>query len=112
MPNGSNGNAKSTRRSPPPNAATVTTIARRLRTSAYASAMQEVRCEAETGAIVLRGRVSSFYLKQLAQEVVRKADGACRIVNELEVEDQIRYAAKDQANGESKSASGPSLHTS
>ena len=94
------GSANSTRRTPPPDP-TAANAQQRLRASAYASAMHEVTCEAVADAMVLRGRVSSFYFKQLAQEVVRKADGARAIVNELEVEDRTRSATNGRANGNS-----------
>ncbi|MCA9143890.1 MAG: BON domain-containing protein [Planctomycetaceae bacterium] len=35
--------------------------------------------------VVLRGRVSSFYQKQIAQEIVKQLDGIESINNELEV---------------------------
>ena len=44
-----------------------------------------VECELCEGLLFLRGRVSSFYLKQLAQEVVRSLDGIECIVNHVEV---------------------------
>lgn len=84
---------------PPPDPVAATVAQQRLRTSGYAASMREVTCEAVADAVVLRGRVASFYFKQLAQEIVRKVDGACRIVNELEVEDWTRSATNGQANG-------------
>ncbi|MEX0729121.1 MAG: BON domain-containing protein [Planctomycetaceae bacterium] len=51
------------------------------------AAFSGVECSADDeGAVILRGRVPSFYLKQLAQEVVRQTDGVSCIVNELEVD--------------------------
>lgn len=35
--------------------------------------------------VILRGRVSSYYLKQLAQEAIRCAIGDRRLVNEVQV---------------------------
>jgi osmotically-inducible protein OsmY len=40
----------------------------------------------EEGALVLRGRVRSFYQKQVAQTVAVQLDGIARVINELEVE--------------------------
>lgn len=40
----------------------------------------------EKGALVLRGRVRSFYQKQVAQTVAIGLDGFERVINELEVE--------------------------
>jgi osmotically-inducible protein OsmY len=42
--------------------------------------------EIEDATIVLRGRVRSFYLKQLAQSVVLGVPGIARVINEIEVE--------------------------
>jgi osmotically-inducible protein OsmY len=39
----------------------------------------------DRGTILLRGQVPSFYLKQLAQEAVKKIEGLGRVVNEIEV---------------------------
>ena len=40
----------------------------------------------ESGMIVLHGRVSSFYQKQMAQETLKRLQGVDRIVNHLEVD--------------------------
>ncbi len=37
------------------------------------------------GILTLRGRVSSFYMKQVAQTLVKRVDGVERIVNRVEV---------------------------
>jgi len=78
--------SSSSRAEPPPSpsAKTAGAVQQQLRTSAYV-ALRDVRCVADEGVVVLRGRVPSFHLKQLAQEVVRHTDGECRIVNDLEV---------------------------
>jgi osmotically-inducible protein OsmY len=47
---------------------------------------RKVRFEAHEGRVVLRGTVSSYYQKQMAQEVVRRLQGVERIENELEVD--------------------------
>ena len=44
-----------------------------------------VSCEFHEGILTLRGRVSSFHLKQVAQELVRQMDGAEEVNNRLEV---------------------------
>lgn len=59
-----------------------------IRNSGYASVFHNVRCESSSDALVLRGRVVSFYFKQLAQEIARKTDGAKVIINELVVEER------------------------
>ena len=47
--------------------------------------LKRLLCEVENEAIILRGQVSSYYLKQLAQESVRSLAGFHRLVNRLEV---------------------------
>ncbi len=50
-------------------------------------AVRRVSCEVRDGMLVLRGRVPSFYMKQIAQTVVRHLlDGNFVIDNQLEVE--------------------------
>lgn len=50
-------------------------------------ALRGVLCEYHQGMFVLRGKVPSFYTKQLAQEMVRKIEGVGAVVNALEVGD-------------------------
>ncbi len=47
--------------------------------------LQQISCATDNGVLVLTGRVSSFYLKQVAQEFARKAEGVQAIANRLEV---------------------------
>lgn len=47
--------------------------------------MRRLICESHGQVIVLRGRVDSYYYKQLAQELVRKIDRHVRIVNVVTV---------------------------
>jgi hypothetical protein len=49
------------------------------------NAFRNVSCECEEGTITLRGRSSSYYEKQVAQETVRGVEGVTQIVNEIEV---------------------------
>jgi osmotically-inducible protein OsmY len=58
--------------------------ARRLNDSAYQQ-LRGVRCDYHEGVLTLRGQVSSFYLKQVAQTVVRKLPGVEECVNRIEV---------------------------
>ncbi len=48
-------------------------------------ARRNLRFEAHQGRVVLRGRVASFFQKQMAQEALRTIDGVAEIENELEV---------------------------
>jgi len=45
----------------------------------------QVRVEAEEGRVVLKGSVSSFFQKQMAQEAIRRVDGVQQIDNLLQV---------------------------
>ena len=49
------------------------------------AALRKLTCEFARGVLILRGKVPSYYEKQLAQEAVRKIDGVRQIVNEIEV---------------------------
>jgi osmotically-inducible protein OsmY len=49
-------------------------------------ARRTVRFETQEGDVVLRGRVCSYYHKQMAQEILRRVDGVRRIENQLEVD--------------------------
>lgn len=46
---------------------------------------QRLHCETRDGNVTLRGTVTSYYQKQMAQEAVRRLQGVERIDNHLEV---------------------------
>ena len=46
---------------------------------------QNVRFEAADGRVVLKGSVSTFFQKQMAQEAIRRIDGVQQIENLLQV---------------------------
>ena len=56
----------------------------RLRQSGYRP-LWTITCHYHEGMVFLRGRVNSYYLKQLAQETIRNVAGVEQIVNEIEV---------------------------
>jgi hypothetical protein len=56
----------------------------RLRACGYVD-MQSLACEFHEGALTIRGRLDSYYLKQLAQESVRRIRSVEVIVNVVEV---------------------------
>lgn len=60
----------------------------RLDSSGYAL-LKLVQCEQKNGVIEIRGTVSSYFLKQIAQEQLRSIQGMTRIVNELEVQKEL-----------------------
>jgi len=66
---------------------------KRLRTSPY-SALKNLSCQYQDGSLVLRGKLASFYLKQLAQVIVAQVAGIERIENCIEVrpERPLAYA--------------------
>ena len=55
-----------------------------LRQSSY-PALWTVSCQQTGGALILRGRVPLFYLKQIAQMLVAKAIDGVQILNQIEV---------------------------
>ncbi|HEY5310868.1 MAG TPA: BON domain-containing protein [Pirellulales bacterium] len=64
----------------------------RLRGSSYAP-LRRVRCEFVEGDLVLRGRLATFFHKQLAQELVAKVNGVERVVNQIEVVNPIEMVS-------------------
>lgn len=44
-----------------------------------------LKCEATDGRVTLKGVVSTYYQKQIAQELLRSVDGVREVVNQLEV---------------------------
>jgi osmotically-inducible protein OsmY len=57
---------------------------RRLRQSRYLE-LRAVSCEFHEGVLTLRGRVPSYYLKQMAQSLVDRIPGVSELDNQLEV---------------------------
>jgi osmotically-inducible protein OsmY len=55
-----------------------------LNRSPYVSRRQ-VQVEANEGNVRLEGTVSSFFQKQMAQEIVRRVDGVLSVENQLKV---------------------------
>jgi osmotically-inducible protein OsmY len=57
---------------------------RQLRGNSYL-ALKNLSCEYRDGALVLRGLLPTYYLKQLAQEAVAHVEGVARIENQIQV---------------------------
>ena len=55
-----------------------------LRASPY-RALRWISCDCNHGVLLLRGRLSSLYHKQLAQEAVAGVEGVTQVVNEIDV---------------------------
>ena len=49
------------------------------------TALRGISCKAEGGVIVLEGQLSTFFQKQLAQEIVGHIEGVVQVVNHIEV---------------------------
>jgi hypothetical protein len=48
-------------------------------------ALRHVSCEYRDGTLILRGRLPSYFLKQMAQAAVARVPGVERILNHIEV---------------------------
>ena len=68
-------------------------IERELRHSSY-SAIRNLSCEYDGGCVTLRGRVPTYFLKQIAQACVGRLEGVDRIVNGVEVFDPELVTAR------------------
>ena len=55
-----------------------------LQNSPY-QAVKRVLCECDHGVLFLRGRLSSFHQKQVAQETVARVEGVTQVINEIKV---------------------------
>ena len=60
-------------------------VERRLR-AGFGGEFHAAKCDIREGILFLCGNVSSFYTKQLAQEIARKVNGVNLIVNRLRVD--------------------------
>lgn len=47
--------------------------------------VRQIACEYDHGVLFLRGRLPSFYQKQMAQTAVAGLEGVAQVVNEIEV---------------------------
>ncbi len=69
---------------------------RRLQESGY-FCLRRVSCHYHEGVLALRGRVPSFYLKQVAQTVVRQIEGVIEILNQVEVVDSSARSVEESS---------------
>src|SRR5262245_66655352 len=74
------------------------TARQRILRSPY-RAVHDVECEYYEGIMTLRGRVSSYFLKQMAQEAVGKLPGVEIIANHIEVVGLLEQAKDMEAFG-------------
>jgi hypothetical protein len=59
-------------------------VEERLRRSGYL-ALHDISCLVSDGMVTLRGRLSSYYLKQVAQELASGVAGVRHVINRIEV---------------------------
>ena len=72
-------------------------VRRRLRASSYA-VLHDIECDCQEGTVTLHGEVTTYFLKQVAQELVRKVRGVERITNRIDV-----VEAKELRHGRQRS---------
>jgi hypothetical protein len=60
--------------------------ARRLLADSPFQEIRGLRVEIEDESVLLRGKVPSFYMKQVAQETLRNATRGIQLVNEVRVD--------------------------
>ena len=68
-------------------------VATQAKAALATSRIFDLRCldvEQDGDSVILRGRVDSFYHKQLAQELVRVAVEGSEVINAISVEYQVR----------------------
>jgi len=59
-------------------------VRNRLRSAGY-HAHRDIQCDCQGGVAVLRGRVPTYYLKQVAQSALLRHPGDIKVVNLIEV---------------------------
>jgi osmotically-inducible protein OsmY len=64
----------------------------RLRCSGYL-ALRDVDCMASGDVLYLHGRLSSYFLKQIAQEIASNVEGVRRVINRIDVRRQSGHGA-------------------
>jgi osmotically-inducible protein OsmY len=67
-----------------PNSTIHRTAQVRLRRSSYL-ALREVACNARDDVVYLHGRLPSYFLKQVAQEIAAGVEGVRRVINRIVV---------------------------
>jgi BON domain len=68
----------------PPSSVGATVLEQQFRSSPYWS-LRQLICVVDRGRVIVRGRLPSYYLKQVAQALAVKTVGVERIRSEIEV---------------------------
>jgi osmotically-inducible protein OsmY len=63
----------------------VATAAEALLSASPHLPLRKIFCQCDDGVLVLQGRVTTFFHKQLAQETVANINGVKKVVNKIEV---------------------------
>jgi hypothetical protein len=84
-----------------------------LRRSGYL-ALRDVTCVASDGVLYLSGRVPTYYLKQLAQEIAAGVDGVRLVINSIEVTAPAGQpnVGHDPTTNPAQPESGPNINSS
>lgn len=53
--------------------------------------LANVQCEAEASTIYLSGKLTSYYLKQIAQTIAIKVPGIRHVVNDIKVVSEVEF---------------------
>ena len=56
--------------------------------------LRRIRCQCDRGVLVLTGQVDSFFMKQMAQESLRKMPGVDHLSNAIRVTDRTAQLPK------------------
>jgi osmotically-inducible protein OsmY len=51
--------------------------------------LRRIRCRSDGEKLILAGRLSTFFQKQMAQEIIAQIDGVDEIVNQIEVDNRL-----------------------
>jgi osmotically-inducible protein OsmY len=76
----------------------------RLRRSGHL-ALRDIACDVRGGVVRLRGRLPTYYLKQVAQAIVAEVDGVIAVSNQIEViapGQLIRSPTPDRASADNR----------
>ena len=75
----------------------IATIAEARFRESSRTALRGISCKAERGVLVLEGHLSTYFQKQLAQEIVANIKGIVQVVNQIEVVSSDRSCLGDTA---------------
>lgn len=58
------------------------------------TSLRGISCKVDRGVVVLEGHLSTFFQKQLAQEIVAHIEGVVQVVNQIEVVNSERSCSQ------------------